>query len=235
MSEEIFDIFGKTVVKLSLDKDTINFFYAESVKDFDSINENDLITGQDKSIFGPGYQFWQSYNKLNKLLEEKYKFYLSNKIDIDTLSVKNWLLIQTDESWINNDIHDHVSNFAEPARKVIVTYLNCNYNDSILFYGRDPKKFQEYELPVSTGDVLLFDADLRHRPKPCDKKYYKNLRVTYTSDLFFNYKKNTDDFKKEICLSCPSHQKDFDICLETEDLTHMMLQKKITCPLGKWE
>jgi hypothetical protein len=105
---------------------------------------------------GPGYQFTPKETDtmvvfrthlVESILQAKNEMYRINEY---------WALLQTNEDWIQNPVHQHLT-----ADIVAVVYVSVNDGDSIEF--RDADGFSENYVP-SEGDLLIFKGDAYHKP-----------------------------------------------------------------------
>lgn len=126
---------------------------------------------------GPGYQ----YVAKSKFLSDEFIPYVTNLINTyldKNFSVADmWYLYQTNDSWVSNPKHTHMT-----ANWVCVTYLDVKENDCIEFY--DGETMEEY-FP-SFGEMLFFLGSTYHKPgaNRGSKRLTLNLELTidYTEE-----------------------------------------------------
>jgi hypothetical protein len=175
---------------------------------------------------GPGYQ-WMA-NDVGALT--KYKEIILTEI-ADSFKAEyrisdNWYLLQTNEAWINNDVHQHLT-----ADWVAVAYIALTGGDSIEFFddaGNSEKYFP------SLGTVLVFHATAKHRPNINAADGY---RISYNCELnAVPDPVQTEEQKSrmDICNTCDklSQLKFCSYCN-----CFMPFKTKFTsatCPINKW-
>ena len=111
----------------------------------------------DPKSTGPGYQ----YEPENRELFLKYEKYLNtvllDKVEKQYKVSDMWYLYQTDEEWVDNPIHQHLT-----SDKVAVIYLINNDQDNIIFYDNNKKNSLTYY--PKKGEIVVFNSDTFHKP-----------------------------------------------------------------------
>jgi len=123
---------------------------------------------------GPGYQ----YVPRSKEIIEEVKTYttnlINNYLDKSFYVGDIWYLHQTNDTWINNPKHTHMT-----AHWVCVLYLDVKENDTIEFYDGDT--MEEYN--PSFGEIIFFPGNTYHKPGPNQG----NKRLTLNLEFVINY------------------------------------------------
>jgi hypothetical protein len=183
----------------------------------------------DNPTSGPGYQ----YEPVDLELISKYKTYICNVVNTELASdfeVKDmWYLHQTDDSWVDNPIHKHLT-----AEWVAVLYLDVNPGDGIEFYDEAGNNVETYN-PVF-GEILFHSGEALHKPAPniSSKRLTINVelgRVTRPDEELETIKS-----RFAICSSCNSYDTETGMCSEKVEYYSPMkvtIMKEV-CPVGKW-
>lgn len=121
---------------------------------------------------GTGYQY---VPRSNETINE-FKTYATNLLNTyldKTLYITDmWYLYQTNDSWIDNPKHTHMT-----ANWVCVTYLDVKENDNIQFYDED-NIMEEYK--PSFGEIIFFPGDTYHKPGPNQGRKRLTINLEFT-------------------------------------------------------
>jgi hypothetical protein len=217
---------GHRVLKTQIDLNLMEAIYENALQDFEKIDPNNLRSGAVK-VKGPGYQ-WPSTNtaihtELVNKIAEAYGVEASSYQITDS-----WFLLQTNESWIDNPVHDHRGS----GSLVVIVYVMADPSkDSISFFD---DAGNETAYPVQAGDVLIFPAVIPHKPNPTTATEYKRLSYNFT---LTREEPETPESKSrmDICNSCDRLMKPVKICKECYCFMPAKTLIPISeCPLGKW-
>lgn len=110
-----------------------------------------------------------------------------------------WILIQTNEEWVNGTWHDHF-----PATISGCYYLQMpetrNEAEGALAFHRPgaPDSFVEQVQYVKPrqGDFILFPSQLVHRPQPCPSA--QGIRISINMDAFVHWRHWQEEGKPRI-------------------------------------
>ena len=92
-----------------------------------------------------------------------------------TFSISDsWFLLQTEEDWINNPFHQHLT-----SDKQAVVYIQTNEDDYVEFKDKNDETIIERH-KVSDGMLVVFESDAWHRP--CQNSGSKN-RISFNNEL----------------------------------------------------
>jgi hypothetical protein len=226
MTMEKLTLAGALVLKTRLDLDLVETLYHSTLTEFENLDPIHLRSGANKTT-GPGYQWKKTITEIDSvikpLLAKHYDVAISKFTTTDS-----WLLLQTDEEWIDNPVHDHKG----AGSVVVVCYLMTDpATDSISFFDDGDN---ESILPVMPGDVLIFSSSVKHRPNKTTTNIVK--RVSY--NLSFNVEQDETEESKsrmEICNGCDRLMQPVKICKECYCFMPAKTLIPISvCPLGKW-
>ena len=214
------------ILKTQIDLNLMEAIYGNVLQDFATIDPKNLRSGADKKP-GPGYQWPATYAPIQAELMDK----IAEAYGVEASSYQitdSWLLLQTNESWIDNPIHDHRGS----GSLTVVVYIMADPSkDSISFFD---DAGNETVHPVQCGDVLIFPAVIPHKPNPTTATEYK--RVSYNFTLTRQEQETPESKSRmDICNDCDRLMKPVKICKEC----HCFMPAKVLipiveCPLGKW-
>jgi hypothetical protein len=173
---------------------------------------------------GPGYQWFPVDSvdveefKNTMLAAMQAQFQAEYKIS------ECWFLLQTNEAWIDNPVHQHLT-----ADWVAVAYIKVD-KDSIEF--RDDGGNTEVYTPTA-GTVLVFPATVKHRPMPNTSSSH---RISINLELNAEAEPETDLQKSRmtICNGCDKLNS-LKFCGECK--CFMPFKTRLigsSCPLQKW-
>jgi hypothetical protein len=217
---------GALVLKTRLDLDLVESLYQETLIEFDSIDPANLRSGASKQP-GPGYQWIKTYPQINSLLVPMLAEHYDIAINKFTVT-DSWVLVQTNEAWIDNPVHDHKG----AGSIVVVCYLMTDpQTDSISFFDDGGN---ETALPVMPGDVLIFSSSVKHRPNKTTTNIVK--RISY--NISFNVAQDETPESKsrmDVCNACDRLMQPVKICKECYCFMPAKTLIPISvCPLDKW-
>ena len=224
---EELNLSGYKGFKLQLDLNLVEPLYDQLLTEFKQARVNMLRSGIDRST-GVGYQWAKTYSNIVDAIKTQIgTAYNADPADYEVID--SWVLLQPNESWIDNPIHDHKGG----GTLVAVVYIMADpSSDSISFFD---DVGTETRVPVQTGDVLLFPALAPHKPNPTVSSNYTRISYNIT---FTRKEKETPESKSrmDICNACDRLMKPVKICKEC----HCFMPAKVLipiveCPLGKWE
>ena len=113
---------------------------------------------------------------------------LAASMPFEIHAVLGWLLVQTNEEWVNGTWHDHY-----PATVSGCYYLQvpdtAKEEEGCLAFQRPSQQdlFVEHihRVRPREGDFILFPSDLMHRPEPCPSA--EGLRVSINMDAYVHW------------------------------------------------
>lgn len=149
-------------------------------KDYDAINNSGIYmfrspTNLDNPITGPGYQ-WRNessdanINAKNQMINIVNSFFNQSFIILDS-----WFLLQTQESWIDNPFHQHLT-----SKYQSVVYVKCNENDFVEFKSPNDDSYID-QLKIEEGMFVIFASDVWHRP---GKNTGAKNRISFNNELY---------------------------------------------------
>lgn len=173
---------------------------------------------------GPGYQF-VAY------IDAEYKNYicgLINGVQSAELEVKeSWYLHQTNDDWINNPVHMHMT-----ADWIAVTYLDVKPGDAIEFYDAG-NNVETYE--PKFGEILFFPGSALHKPAPNISQKRLTLNMELGRKNISEQEVNTILQRTSICNGCDKLNKLTSICSECSCYIPMKVTRMdASCPINKW-
>ena len=223
---EELNLSGYKGFKTQINLDLMETLYTEILQDFANITSQNLRSGTDHST-GVGYQWAKTYPDINSQILEQ----IGTAYNVDPTSYEftdNWVLVQTNESWIDNPVHDHKGG----GSLVVVVYIMADpTTDSISFFD---DVGNETRVPIQSGDVLIFPSLAPHKPNPTSSTNHK--RVSYNMTLNRQETETPESKSRmDICNACDRLMQPVKICKEC----HCFMPAKvlipiIECPLGKW-
>ena len=147
---------GAMVLKTQVSLDLVESLYPQLLAEFSALDPIHLRSGANKTT-GPGYQWKKTITEIDSIV----KPLLADHYDTDIAkftTTDSWLLLQTNEPWIDNQPHDHQGS----GSLVIVAYIMADpASDSISFFD---DAGNEEVLLIMPGDVLVFNSSIKHRP-----------------------------------------------------------------------
>jgi hypothetical protein len=175
---------------------------------------------------GPGYQYQvpetDEYNQYLTIAKEEVANFLGEEFD----AADKWFLLQNNESWIDNPVHQHLTSIW-----TVVCYVKLNKGDGIEF--SDDAGNTEVLYP-EVGDFYVFPSSAKHRPI---KTTANGNRISLNME-FGKLRNPTltvpEQTRMDICNSC-DRLNSMKICKEC--LCFMPFKVKIpivSCPIGKW-
>jgi hypothetical protein len=223
---ENLNLAGFKVIKTQIDLDLVETVYNQIQSEFDNMDPQNLRSGLDQTN-GVGYQWAKTLPEINQQLYPAIKqAYDIDQTDIEIID--SWILLQTDERWINNPVHDHRGG----GSLVIVVYIMADpQTDSISFFD---DAGNESKLYVQAGDVLLFPSVAKHKPNPSTNSNFN--RISYNIALN-KIEQETEESKSrmDVCNACDRLMQPVKICKECYCFMPAKTLIPISvCPLGKW-
>jgi hypothetical protein len=217
---------GHRVLKTQLDLNLMEAIYENVLHDFKNIDSKNLRSGANQQV-GPGYQWPATFTPIQTELMDK----IAEAYGVEASSYQitdSWVLLQPNEPWIDNRVHDHRGS----GSLVVVVYIMADPSkDSISFFD---DAGNETVHPVQCGDVLIFPSVVPHKPNPTTATEYK--RVSYNFTLT-RQEQETPESKTRmaICNSCNKLLKPVKICKECNCfMPAKVLIPIVECPIGKW-
>ena len=217
---------GYQVLSNQIDLDLIETINSEILTEFKTLPPNMLRSGANKEP-GPGYQWPKSIPALDKINIDL----LAAHYGEDTAKFKitdSWILLQTNESWIQNLPHDHLGG----GGGVIVTYIMADpATDSISFFN---DANNEARLNVMPGQVLSFSGVVKHAPNPTTNSQV--IRISYNVTYVIEQDETPESKSRmDVCNSCDRLMQPVKICKECYCFMPAKTLIPIsTCPLSKW-
>jgi hypothetical protein len=109
---------------------------------------------------GTGYQWKIESSEANREIRSQALELANRAYDSSFAFADSWFLLQTNDSWIDNPLHQHMT-----SDKQVVIYLQTNEEDYLEFGDlADPSSLERHK--VSDGMVVIFNGDAWHRPVP---------------------------------------------------------------------
>jgi uncharacterized RmlC-like cupin family protein len=217
---------GHRVLKTQIDLNLMEAIYGDLLQEFGQIDPINLRSGSTKTQ-GPGYQWPKTYTEIQSNLIPKIAETYS--VEAESYQITDsWVLLQTNESWIDNPVHDHRGS----GSLVVVVYIMADPSkDSISFFD---DAGNETVHPVQAGDVLIFPAVVPHKPNPTTATEYK--RISYNFTLTRQEPETPESRSRmDICNACDQLMKPVKICKECYCFMPAKTLIPISeCPLGKW-
>ena len=217
---------GYQVLSGQINLDLIERVNKEILEEFKTLPANMLRTGADKKP-GAGYQWPKTIAEIDKINIDR----LAEHFGEDSAKFKivdSWVLLQTDEPWIQNSVHDH----AGGGGGVVVTYIMADpATDSISFFDDADN---ESKLSIMPGQTLAFSGLIKHKPNPTTNPNIKRISYNFT---YIIEQEETEESKSrmEICNSCDRLMQPVKVCKECYCfMPAKVLIPIVECPLGKW-
>jgi hypothetical protein len=235
------NILGNRILEINLESSVIEELKKECLACFKNALEVSELYPSESNVYlfrtpsslknkqtGPGYQFQlnnsKHFDQYAELVQTELFKLFNKKLKIND----RWVLLQTNESWIQNDIHQHLT-----ADWVSVCYLSLNENDSIEFCDDGGNSEKYYPTP---GTILIFDSSVKHKPNVNSgdlKRISINLELCYEEVEEKDIKMAEERYST--CKQC-DRLNALNICKEC--MCFMPFKIKITnaqCPLNKWQ
>jgi hypothetical protein len=174
---------------------------------------------------GPGYQWSIQDTESVKQFKDIVLETISNQFEHEYRIHDIWYLLQTNDSWINNPIHQHLT-----SEWIAVAYIKVD-GDGIEF--QDDGGNTEVYYP-EVGEVLMFPATAKHRPIPNTGPEYRislNVELNTQKDIQETEGQKT---RMEICNAC-EELSSLKMCSQCK--CFMPFKTKLSsavCPLNKW-
>jgi hypothetical protein len=173
---------------------------------------------------GPGYQY-------NVTCQSGFKEYITGLIngqfDSELEIKESWFLHQTDDEWIDNPVHMHMT-----ASWIAVVYLDVKEGDAVEFYD-DAGNMESYE--PQFGEILFFPGSALHKPAPNVSAKRLTFNIEFGRREYTQEEKDTIESRFSTCKSCDKFDSDSSNCSECGCFIPMkigMLNEK--CPIDKW-
>ena len=217
---------GSVVLKTQINLDLVELLYPQILLEFDNLDPIHLRSGADKTP-GPGYQWKKTITEIDNIIKPLLATHYDTSIEKFT-TTDSWLLLQTNEPWINNQPHDHQGG----GSLVVVAYIMADpETDSISFFDDGGN---EEVMPIMPGDVLVFNSSIKHRPNKTTNASIK--RISYNTTFIVEQETTPESISRmEICNSCDRLMTPVKICKECYCFMPAKTLIPIsTCPLGKW-
>jgi hypothetical protein len=145
---------GSVVLKTQLNLDLVESLYPQLLAEFDALDPIYLRSGADKTP-GPGYQWMKTITEIDDVV----KLLLAEHYAVDVAkftTTDSWLLLQTDEEWIDNQPHDHLG----AGSLVVVAYIMADpATDSISFFDSAGNEEIVSIISVETTMVRIEESD----------------------------------------------------------------------------
>lgn len=176
---------------------------------------------------GPGYQYEPNNDAIRKLFSD-YTCNILNNFFNSNLVIKDlWYLYQTNDSWINNPVHTHMT-----AEWIAVLYLDVSEGDTIQFF--DAANNMEDYSPVF-GELLFFPSTALHKPGPNTSSKRLTLNAELGRAELPAEEIETIRNRTSICNTCDRLNVQTHICSECSCYIPMKVCKmESVCPIGKW-
>lgn len=173
---------------------------------------------------GPGYQFVA-------FLDTDYKEYICNlinsKVDSELEIKESWYLYQTNDAWVNNPVHTHMT-----ADWIAVTYLDVKPGDAIEFHDKN-NNVETYE--PKFGEILFFPGSTMHKPAPNISQKRLSLNIELGRKIISEQERSITIHRVSTCKGCDKFNEVTSFC--TEDNSYIpvkVTQMTSSCPINKW-
>jgi hypothetical protein len=217
---------GSIVLKTQISLDLVEELYPQLLTEFEELDPDYLRSGADKTT-GPGYQWQRTIREIDNVVTPMIAEHYSLDVAKFTMT-DSWLLLQTNEPWIDNQPHDHLGG----GSVVVVTYIMADpASDSISFFD---DAGNEEVLSIMPGDVLVFNSSIKHRPNKTVNPTLK--RISYNTTFIVEQDETAESKSRmDICNSCDRLMTPVKICKECYCFMPAKTLIPISvCPLGKW-
>lgn len=104
-------------------------------------------------------------------------------------ALQGWILIQTNEKWVNGTWHDHFPATLSGCYYLRVPETNRKEEGALAFQrpgAPDPFTPQMQFIKPEAGDMIIFPSHLTHRPQPCPSA--EGLRISINMDAYVNWR-----------------------------------------------
>jgi hypothetical protein len=232
------NIVGNKVLKYKLSTNLVDNLCAESIAEWQKNIDGSVGYPEASPVYlfrtptsltnpptGPGYQWsiqdTESITQFKNIALET----ISNQFGYEYRIQDIWYLLQTNDSWINNPVHQHLT-----SEWIAVAYVKV-HGDGIEF-SDDGGNTEVYYPEV--GDVLMFPATAKHRPLPNTGPEYRislNVELNTQKDIQETQEQKT---RMEVCNTC-EELTSLKMCSQCK--CFMPFKTKISsavCPLNKW-
>lgn len=227
------------VLKTNIDGELLKKLQSESITEFGKytdISKSYIPNTESAYLFrtptdlnnpsvGPGYQWIPANTDSIKEFKEFVLNEVVNHLKSEYKISDTWYLLQTNEEWIDNPFHQHLT-----AHWVCSAYINVTDGDTIEF--SDTAGNIESYTPV-TGEVLIFPATTEHKP---NKTVGDGFRVSLNMEIIAEDLPETDLQKTRIsiCNTCEDYTA-LKFCSECKCFMPFKTRlESATCPLNKW-
>ncbi len=176
---------------------------------------------------GPGYQYVPNERRIETIFTDYVCSIVNEHLNTTLVLEDIWYLHQTQDSWVNNPAHCHLT-----AEWVVVLFLDVKSGDTIQFFDSS-NNMEEYS--PTFGDFILFKGDIQHKPGPNSS----SKRLTLNAELGRSEKPEeegvTSQTRFSICKECDRYNTETGICSENNEYMPMKISyMDMTCPLDKW-
>ncbi len=113
---------------------------------------------------------------------------LANVLSIRISAVLGWVLVQTNEDWVNGTWHDHYPATISACYYLQVPDTEHEHEGALGFQRGAPQDMfveQIQRIKPREGDFILFPSSLMHRPEPCPSA--QGLRITLAMDAYIDW------------------------------------------------
>jgi len=113
---------------------------------------------------------------------------LAASVPFRVSAVLGWILVQTNEEWVNGTWHDHYPAVISACYYLQVPDTEVETEGALAFQRPSPQDmFVEHvqRIKPKEGDFILFPSSLLHRPEPCPSA--QGLRITLAMDAYIEW------------------------------------------------
>lgn len=113
---------------------------------------------------------------------------LASSVPYRISAVLGWILVQTNEEWVNGTWHDHYPAVISACYYLQVPPTTEPMEGALAFQRPSPQDmFVEHvqRIKPEEGDFILFPSGLLHRPEPCPSA--QGLRITLAMDAYVDW------------------------------------------------
>lgn len=118
----------------------------------------------------------------------------AKNLPFDIYSVQAWILIQTNESWVDGPWHNHHPATLSGCYYLQVPQRGAGVEGLLMFQRPEPPNIfcpNMAALQPLQGHLIVFPSYLMHRPTPCPGA--ESWRISINMDAFVHWKKRIEE------------------------------------------
>jgi hypothetical protein len=124
---------------------------------------------------------------------------LATAVPFRVSAVLGWILVQTNEEWVDGSWHDHYPAVISACYYLQVPETQVESEGALAFQRPSPQDmFVEHvqRIKPQEGDFILFPSSLQHRPEPCPSA--QGLRITLAMDAYVDWLHQHGEGREEV-------------------------------------